>query len=336
MQLKYKDKIIELEDCLSFMKRLKGFMFCKNIDRALLFRHCNSIHTFFMKEKIDVIMCDKDYKVIKYYAELGKRRIILPKMGVYSVIETPSNYFDIKIGDYVEEVMQEFKQYYNFQIVVIASKGIVNGGRFIEEIVSLELETDNIVVISGPTFATDLEKEIPAAVTVGCRRKELGLKVKDLLETEYFKLEIKEDILGIEFCGAIKNVIAISTGIIEGMGYPETTRYKYLTRIIGELSNILLVIGGKKETIFSLAGIGDLLLTTTSCKSRNYSLGVVRGREDNYQEYLNNNTVEGYFTLGEVQELLRKKNIHWEIINILEDIFYKGDSLEKFKEYLKK
>ena len=104
MQLKYKDKIIELEDCLSFMKRLKGFMFCKNIDRALLFRHCNSIHTFFMKEKIDVIMWDKDYKVIKYYAELGKRRIILPKMGVYSVIETPSNYFDIKIGDYVEVI----------------------------------------------------------------------------------------------------------------------------------------------------------------------------------------------------------------------------------------
>ena len=302
-----------------------GFIGCGAYGLALakIWEQKNYRITMWSKFENEVLTLREKYKTREFTTsleEISKNDLI--------IIAIPSSF--------IEEVMQEFKQYYNFQIVVIASKGIVNGGRFIEEIVSLELETDNIVVISGPTFATDLEKEIPAAVTVGCRRKELGLKVKDLLETEYFKLEIKEDILGIEFCGAIKNVIAISTGIIEGMGYPETTRYKYLTRIIGELSNILLVIGGKKETIFSLAGIGDLLLTTTSCKSRNYSLGVVRGREDNYQEYLNNNTVEGYFTLGEVQELLRKKNIHWEIINILEDIFYKGDSLEKFKEYLKK
>lgn len=85
-------------DCNSFYKRFKGFMFTKNINKALLFNRCNSIHTFFMKENIDVIMCDKDNNILYYYEDLGKRKIILPRKGVYKVFETPSKYFAIEIG----------------------------------------------------------------------------------------------------------------------------------------------------------------------------------------------------------------------------------------------
>ena len=90
MRLLYNDKEIVLYECKSFFSRLKGFMFTKNIDKALLFDRCNSIHTFFMKENIDVIMCDN--------RDLGKNKVILPKKNVRKVFETPSNYFDIEIG----------------------------------------------------------------------------------------------------------------------------------------------------------------------------------------------------------------------------------------------
>lgn len=98
MKLIYNDKDIELINCKSFFKRFRGFMLKKDINNALLFDKCNSIHTFFMKENIDVIMCDKDNKVLFYYNNLGKNKVILPKKGVRKVFETPGNYFNIEIG----------------------------------------------------------------------------------------------------------------------------------------------------------------------------------------------------------------------------------------------
>ena len=101
MKLVYKNKDIDLYECKNFFSRLKGFMFTKNIDKALLFDRCNSIHTFFMKENIDVIMCDKDNRVLFFYNDLFRNKVILPKKGVTKVFETPSNYFDIVINEKV-------------------------------------------------------------------------------------------------------------------------------------------------------------------------------------------------------------------------------------------
>lgn len=98
MKLVFKNREIELKECKSFYSRLMGFMFKKNISSALLFNRCDSIHTFFMKENIDVIMCNKDNVILFFYKDLPKNKIIWPKKGVYRVFETPSGYFDIEIG----------------------------------------------------------------------------------------------------------------------------------------------------------------------------------------------------------------------------------------------
>ena len=95
MNLVYNDKEISIINCKSFFSRLRGFMFKRKIDYALLFNKCNSIHTFFMKCNIDVIMCDKDNNILYYYKNLGKNKIIWPKKKVYKTIELPVNYFDI-------------------------------------------------------------------------------------------------------------------------------------------------------------------------------------------------------------------------------------------------
>ena len=99
MKLLYNNKDIDLYECKSFFSRLRGFMFTRSIDKALLFDRCNSIHTFFMKENIDVIMCDNDNNILYFYRDLPKNKIILPKKGVTKVFETPSGYFDIKINE---------------------------------------------------------------------------------------------------------------------------------------------------------------------------------------------------------------------------------------------
>ena len=104
MKLIYNNKDIDLYECKSFYSRLRGFMFSKVIDKALLFNRCNSIHTFFMKKNIDVIMCDRDNKIIYYYHNLGKNKVILPKKNVYRTIELPVDYFKVNIGDKIKTV----------------------------------------------------------------------------------------------------------------------------------------------------------------------------------------------------------------------------------------
>ena len=98
MKLVFKNKELELRECRSFWSRLLGFMFKKNINNALLFNKCDSIHTFFMKENIDVIMCDNYNTILFFYKNLPKNKIIWPKKGVKKVFETPREYFDIEIG----------------------------------------------------------------------------------------------------------------------------------------------------------------------------------------------------------------------------------------------
>jgi len=98
MILIYDNKEIDITNCTTFRQRLIGFMGQKNINKALLFNKCNSIHTFFMKENIDVIMCDKENNILYFYKNLSKNKIILPKKGVSKVIETPANFFDITLN----------------------------------------------------------------------------------------------------------------------------------------------------------------------------------------------------------------------------------------------
>ena len=102
MKLVHNNKEISLIECKTFYSRFKGFMLKKNINKSLLFNHCNSIHTFFMLENIDVIMCDKSNKVLYLYKNLTKNKIILPKKGVAKVFETPNNYFNLKTNDRLE------------------------------------------------------------------------------------------------------------------------------------------------------------------------------------------------------------------------------------------
>ena len=102
MKLIYQNKEINLTECKTLYSRFKGFMLTKKIDKALLFNNCNSIHTFFMKTNIDVILCDKNHNIISYYQNLSPNHIILPKKNVTKVFELPPNYFDIKLNTRLE------------------------------------------------------------------------------------------------------------------------------------------------------------------------------------------------------------------------------------------
>lgn len=239
---------------------------------------------------------------------------------------------------FVSGLTKEMAPYIKKHHILIASKGIEkHNGQLISEILEENLDTSNIAVISGPTFAKDLISKMPAGLTLASKSKETMQIVKSALQNKYLKLRCTDDIIGVEICGAIKNVIAISSGILSGLGANESSTAMLLTEAAYDMQSILKALGGEKSTVLSYAGFGDLLMTCTSKKSRNYNYGILVGKKvptNELEEYLKNNTVEGYYTLISIYETLNNKNITIPIIDLIYDIVMLKGSPEELLTFL--
>lgn len=219
----------------------------------------------------------------------------------------------------------------------ILSKGIEqNTCEFVIDVFKRNIKSKYVSVISGPSFAIDIANEEPVGLTIASKNKETIKVIKNALSNDTLKLRPSTDIIGVELCGSIKNVIAIAAGILDGLGYKESTRSFLITESLHDIKSLIFALGGKKKTILSFAGVGDLLLTATSEKSRNYSFGILIGKKK-YKEsdnYLKNNTVEGYYTLKSIYTLIRRKKVDMPIINLIYQIVINKKEPEKIKDFL--
>ena len=226
---------------------------------------------------------------------------------------------------FVDNVSRELAKYYdNKQTICIASKGIEqNTCLFLYDVVKMNINTNKIAVISGGTFAVDIVKKVPIGLSLATDNDDTKEIVMKAMHNYYVKLRPTDDIVGTELCGAIKNVIAIASGMITGMGYPDSTSAMLITESLHDIKNLINALGGNKMTILSFAGFEDLLLTCTSIKSRNYTLGKLIGEgksAKDIEDYINNNTIEGLYTLKSIRKLLNNKNIEMPIIDLIYDI----------------
>lgn len=239
---------------------------------------------------------------------------------------------------FVDSLCVQMKDYINNDHILIATKGIEQGtGLFINEILEKHLSTNNIGVISGPSFAVDLVTGMPAGLSVASKKPETIILAKEALQNEYIKLRESNDITGIEICGSIKNVIALSSGMLEGLKANESTKAMLIVEAIHDMEEILDSFGCNKRTVLSFAGIGDLILTCTSVKSRNFSFGKLVGEKPSREvidEYLKNTTVEGYYTLESIYQLLKNKEVTIPIIDLIYDIVVKGNDPELLLKFL--
>ena len=242
---------------------------------------------------------------------------------------------------FVNSTIVELKKYYKKnQHICIASKGIEQGScLFIASIVKKNINTKKVCVISGGTFAVDMIMKVPLGLSLASKNKSTISIMKKTLQNEYLKLIPTGDIFGVEMYGAIKNVIAIAGGIIDGMGYPESTKCMFITKSLNDIVNLIYEMGGNKKTILTYAGIGDLLLTCNSVKSRNYSFGKMIGNGTDksvINEYMENTTIEGLYTLKSIYDLIHRKKIKMPIINIIYDIVYNDKDIKLLEDYLKR
>lgn len=241
---------------------------------------------------------------------------------------------------FCDDVFSKLKNYLNKkeQHLCIATKGIEQDTcLFIVDVLNKYIKTKNVSVISGPSFAIDIANSVPIGLTIASDNSETKKIVKDALANETLKLRESDDIIGTEICGSIKNVIAIAAGMISGMGLPESTQAMFVTESLHDIKNLIKALGGKEKTILSFAGFGDLLLTCTSSKSRNYSLGYLIGSKKSkkeIEEYINNNTIEGLYTLKSIHKLIKNKKVSIPIIDLIYDIIFNDLDHECLKSFL--
>ncbi len=208
----------------------------------------------------------------------------------------------------------------------IASKGMEQDtNQFAYQIFQSIIPSSQLSILSGPTFAIDLANGSVGGVSLASLSQDTIEVVKKGFESTSLQIVVNHDLIGTSLCGSIKNVMAIIAGMLDGTNLSETTKSFFYVQALEEIKHLVIALGGVEDTVYTLAGIGDLLLTCTSKKSRNFTLGVLLARnQKEVNSYIQNHTVEGYSTLLSIYQLLQKKNISSLLIELLYQILFQN------------
>ncbi len=205
--------------------------------------------------------------------------------------------------------------------LVLCSKGIEeSSGELLHEVARQVCRTSPVAVLSGPTFAHEVAQGLPTAVTLAAEDLRLAERLRDRIAQPTFRIYVSDDVAGAEIGGAVKNVLAIACGVVEGRGLGQNARAALIARGFAEMRRFGLAFGAKRETLSGLSGLGDLVLTCSSTSSRNYSLGVGIGEGKRAADLLaNRNTVaEGAFTAPVLARLARSNGVEMPIVDAVD------------------
>ena len=217
--------------------------------------------------------------------------------------------------------------------VAWASKGLEHSsGKFIHQVVAEELpQCKKTAVMSGPTFAGEVARNLPTSITVASESEDFSQQVSDDLHSGRFRVYLSTDLTGVELGGSMKNVLAIAAGAADGLGFGANTRAALITRGLAEMMRLGEAMGGKRETFMGLAGMGDLILTCTDNQSRNRRTGLLlaQGRtlEQVHQEI--GQAIEGIKTAKEIVELARQHDVEVPISEQVYRVLYENCPIEE-------
>ena len=206
---------------------------------------------------------------------------------------------------------------------VICSKGIEQDSySLMSEIVGEVLPAKPIAILSGPAFAVEVASNLPTAVTLASEDETLAKVLMETLNTRFFRIYRSRDVIGTQIGGAVKNVLAIACGIVEGRKLGDNAKSALMTRGLAEITRLGIAKGAQAETFYGLSGLGDLTLTCNAMQSRNFSLGVALGQGEKLQDVINEriSITEGIYTASAMTSLARRLNVDLPICSAVDGV----------------
>ena len=217
--------------------------------------------------------------------------------------------------------------------VVLCSKGIeIDTGLLMSQVAHEEVPNATIAILTGPTFASEIVRGNPSAVTIAAHDKDVAQEIREGLSSRHLRPYITDDVLGTQIGGAVKNVIAIACGIVMGRNMGESARAALMTRGLTEMGRLASAMGARKETLMGMCGVGDLVLTCSSMQSRNFSLGVKLGEGMSMEDIMNERqgkaVTEGVHTALALKTMAKKHAVEMPICDIVHKCVGEGMSID--------
>ena len=276
----------------------------------------NSINEHHFNPKLKYAVFNDNVQATDDLEEVVKKNLIL--------IALPSQH--------IREILEK-SCFNNLQAdIIIASKGIeISSSLFLSQLVETLIKPKSLSILSGPCFSDEVAKDLPTAATFASSNSAIFDKISMMLSGKKFRIYYSEDIIGCQIGGALKNIYAIAAGISDGLNLGENARSALITRSFVEISRFAMFFKSKKETIFGLSGLGDLILTCNSSKSRNTNFGIkiANIKHKNFEKELDKNAItEGYYTTKAAIKIASENNIEMPILESVFNILYNGFDIE--------
>ena len=240
--------------------------------------------------------------------------------------ENPSKLPGIHIPEEIE-ITTDLQGSVEGKDVVNVAKGIEEGTlKTLSEQIEEEIPQANVAVLSGPSHAEEVSRELPTTVVVGAETEETAIYLQKIFMNDVFRVYTSPDIKGIELGGSLKNVIALAAGVADGLGYGDNTKAALITRGIAEITRLGVKMGGKLESFTGLTGIGDLIVTCASKHSRNRKAGVLIGEGMTMEEAMAEvkMVVEGVYSAKAARELAEKYEVSMPIVEKVNQVLFEG------------
>lgn len=209
-------------------------------------------------------------------------------------------------------------------ILILCAKGIEeNSGLFMSQIIQELLPKNQFAILSGPSFAEEVALSLPTAVTIACQNIDTAQQLAKDFSSCKFRCYSNFDIIGVQIGGALKNVFAIACGALVGKGFGESAKAALITRAFAEMRRIGIKLGANPETLCGLSGLGDLMLSCNSIKSRNFALGYAIGTDTKMEKKL----TEGYYTAHIAAQICDELNIEAPLIQATYELIYNKNNI---------
>ena len=277
-----------------------------------------------MKEEADLINNEKKCKFLP--------EVTIPE-GIYcttsyeEAIENSEIILHVTPSKFTRNTVKEYKKYVTNQAIVICTKGFEKETlSTLDEVIKEEIPYVKLAILSGPSHAEEVSKEIPTAMVIASENTELANELRDIFMNENLRVYTSKDVKGVELGGALKNIIAFCAGIAAGLELGDNTFAALITRGLHEISVLGEILGGNKQTFYGLTGLGDLIVTCLSEHSRNRRAGKLLGQGMKIEDIRNEigMVIEGVDNIEVAYELSKKYNVDMPIVNAVYQVLYEG------------